>query len=296
MGCGTLTDHQGFGPRREEEPIAVSLMPSSKRTLPDFKAPPVVEVALGVQFDPPFALTSAQLGRIWDLYKGRFPKTQDQPPLPSVIETPDLAGPQPARLRLIGTPLLPRCWFLNDSESELLQVQDDKFIRNWRKTQDAAEYPRYETIREGFKADLISLSEFISREKLGSFRPSQCEITYVNHIQIGHSAIDEAFRMWRPTEGEFLPRPEDVRVALRYPIKDDSGAFLGRLNVDLQPAFLNVDQSPILVLSLTARGRPDGSGLNGVFQFLDRGREWIVRGFAEVTVPEIQARVWKRIQ
>jgi uncharacterized protein (TIGR04255 family) len=185
---------------------------------------------------------------------------------------------------------------LNESESELLQIQDDKFIRNWRKIESGAEYPRYEKISQAFKEDLVALLDFVSLEQLGSPRPSQCEITYVNHIAVGHSSVERAFRLWRPTEPEFLPAQEDVRIAVRYPIKDDSGAFLGRLNVDLQPAFLNVDQSPILVLTLTARGRPDGSGLDGVFRFLDRGREWIVRGFAEVTSREIQRDVWRRNQ
>src|SRR5689334_9418139 len=111
-------------------------MPNQPRTLPDFTRPPVVEVAIGVQFDPPIALTSAQLGRIWTIYRERFPKTQDQPPLPSVVESADMRGAQTSRLRLLGTPPLPRCWFLNESESELVQIQDDKFIRNWRKTDE----------------------------------------------------------------------------------------------------------------------------------------------------------------
>lgn len=271
-------------------------MAGPRRRLPDFESPPVVEVALGVQFDPPFSLTSAQLGRIWEIYKARFPKTQDQPPLPSVVESPEVLGPQLTRFRVMGTPPLPRCWFLNETESELLQVQDDKFIRNWRKTHSGQEYPRYEQIQRAFTDDLARLLEYIEREQLGSPRPVQCEITYVNHIQLGHGAVERAFRMWCPTANEFLPTPEDVRITVRYPIRDDSGAFLGRLNIDLQPAFLNVDQSPIVVLTLTARGRPDGTGVEGVLRFLDRGRDWIVQGFAEVTASQIQADIWKRIQ
>src|SRR5262245_53751366 len=175
-------------------------MATSSRALPDFAAPPVVEVALGLQFDPPIGLTSAVLGRIWELYKSRFPRTEDQPPLPSVLEAADVRAPQPTRLRLMGVPPLPRCWFLNASQSELIQIQDDKFIRNWRKTGEADQYPRYERIRDAFKADYKVFADFVVGSGLGSLQPTQCEVTYVNHIKVGgswgHGAIEHVLRMW----------------------------------------------------------------------------------------------------
>ena len=277
-------------------------MSNSERTLPDFESPPVIEVALGVQFDPPLALTSAHLGRIWEIYQRRFPKTQDQPPLPSVIETPDAKVSPGPSVQFVGVPPLPRCWFLNEAETELIQIQKDRFVRNWRKVQVGDVYPRYEQIRDGFRDDLDALVAFASRERLGEVRPTQCEATYVNHIRAGavwqsHSEVQRVVALWRgnPKPGAgFLPEPEDVRFAVRYVITEDSGQFLGRLNVDLQPGFLTSDQSPILVLTLTARGRPDGSGLQGVLNFLNRGREWIVRGFTEITTEATQQQEWKR--
>jgi hypothetical protein len=45
--------------------------------------------------------------------------------------------------------------------------------------------------------------------------------------------------------------------------------------------------------TLTARGQPLGTGLAGVLEFLDLGREWIVTGFDELTTPEMH-RLWGR--
>src|SRR5690348_7008800 len=108
-------------------------MTASKPPFPEFQAPPVAEVAIGVQFDPPITLTSAHLGGIWDVFREKLPKTQDQPPLPYIIEGPVESRGQLPLLRVMGAAPLPRCWFLNEGESELLQIQGDKFIRNWRK-------------------------------------------------------------------------------------------------------------------------------------------------------------------
>ena len=52
---------------------------------------------------------------------------------------------------------------------------------------------------------------------------------------------------------------------------------------------------PIFVLNLTARGEPLGDGVNGAFAFLELARDWIVKGFDELTRPEMH-RVWERIQ
>jgi hypothetical protein len=40
---------------------------------PDFADPPVVEVALSVQFDPLSALRTPQIGLLWAEYRTRFP-------------------------------------------------------------------------------------------------------------------------------------------------------------------------------------------------------------------------------
>jgi hypothetical protein len=48
-------------------------------------------------------------------------------------------------------------------------------------------------------------------------------------------------------------------------------------------------------LRLTARGLPDGQDLDGVLAWMDLGREWIVRGFADITSPSAHA-LWERKQ
>jgi hypothetical protein len=63
--------------------------------------------------------------------------------------------------------------------------------------------------------------------------------------------------------------------------------------VSLDPVFHIKDGTPRLRLSLTARGRPQQEGTAGVLQFLDLGREYVVRTFAAITTSEMH-EVWRR--
>jgi hypothetical protein len=93
---------------------------------------------------------------------------------------------------------------------------------------------------------------------------------------------------------DFLRHPEQGHTNLRYLIPSQTGEPVGRLHVNLAPAVDMKTQTPIFVLTLTARGRPIGDGVEGALSFLDLGREWIVRGFASLTTPEMH-RMWRRI-
>jgi len=194
---------------------------------------------------------------------------------------------------------MPRCWFLNELGTELIQVQQDRFVHNWRKTGEGDEYPRYEAIRSRFRDELGEFCGFIQTENLGELTPTQCEVTYVNHMVTGRGwdnqgQVDRVFSVWSGKHSdEFLGEPEDVRLAMRHVISDDTDAPVGRLHISLQPGYLKAEESPILILTLTARGRPEGQGIDGVCRFIDRGRKWIVSGFASVTTTEMHD-VWER--
>jgi hypothetical protein len=61
----------------------------------------------------------------------------------------------------------------------------------------------------------------------------------------------------------------------------------------LKPAIRNEDGVEILQLTLTARGKPDGSDLESVLNWLDVGRQWVVRGFTDFTSEQMHT-LWER--
>ena len=274
---------------------------TGRRDLPDFSNPPVIEVALSVQFERLAGLHAAHLGLAWSLFRERFPRTEEHPPREGVIE--QFGGVTPSRLRVQFEAAMPvpRVWFLNERGTELIQLQQDSLVHNWRKVGVPEEaYPRYESIRSTFSDELQLFVRFVEQEQLGKIVPTQCEITYVNHITPGQGwdNLGQVQRVLAPWSGvhsdPFLPMPENVRVGISYLMPGESGEPAGRLHVECVPAVDMKTQAPLLVLSLTARGAPAGEDIDDALAFLDRGREWIVRGFAAVTTSDMH-RVWGRL-
>lgn len=160
-------------------------MSSARPKLPDFDDPPLIEVALAVQFEPLTALRPLHLGLIWKRFQGSFPRTEEHPPRDLTVERFGVPTPPKMEVRIETTPPVPRYWFLNEAGTELIQIQQDAFVHNWRKVGEGDEYPRYEYIRDRFRAELEMFNQFLIDEGLGDLLLNQCEVTYVNHILSG---------------------------------------------------------------------------------------------------------------
>src|SRR4051812_28021302 len=110
--------------------------------LPDYARPPVIEVAVGVEFFPVEELDTVQLVRLHDVWRDRYPLIQLQPEVAS--------GPQ---LPIVFGGVLPvRLWSQSENQESLIQVQADRLIVNWRRFAENREYPRYGTLRAEFQA------------------------------------------------------------------------------------------------------------------------------------------------
>ena len=268
---------------------------------PEYDLPPVIEVVLSLQFEPLSELAAPQFGLLWSQFRNEFPRIEEHLPIAPVIETFDVPPKDRLgmRVEMSEVPLLPRMWFLNAAGTELIQVQRDRFIHNWRKTDLDQTYPRYEYIRERFRSELSVFTQFLTSEGINKFAINQVEVTYINHIAAGdvwhdHSELHKVISPWPASYSDtFLTQIEDGNILMRYRIADDAGAPIGRLNVELQSGYRKSDHVPIFVLNLTARGKPQGKGIEGAFSFLDIGREWIVRGFTSITTQEMH-RIWRR--
>ncbi len=288
-------------------PPATSL--SSRRLmrpgdLPDFELPPVVEVAIGVQFSPLAEFRSKHLALLWERWRTDCPVWEDQAPIPPTKEWFGAPGPFQPDVRFeFGPPPLRRALFSDEGGTELRQVQSDRFVGNWRKLGDP--YPRYDDadgnavlgLRSRFRADLEFVAAFIAEHQLGTLKPNQCEVTYVNHIPrtgpAGAATLEDVVAPWRGEwSDDFLPEPEAIELAIRY-LLTEGGRNVGRLHVAAMPARDQATGELLTRLTLTAHGVPIGEGIDGVMAFLDLGRRYIVKGFASLTT-EAMHRKWRR--
>lgn len=269
------------------------------KPLPEFERPPVVEVAVSVQFDAP-VLDGPLIALRWGQVRDRFPLREETSPLTPTIET--FGVPQEPRIEIqfSGASPAQRLLMLSESKTKLLQIQKDLFGYSWRKLQPQHEYPRYKKIRNDFECELADFQTFLSAEELGTLSPVQCEITYVNVILTeedvwsSHSELGRVIPSATPrlTEG-FLPPPEQTRYALQYVIPSEGDVPQGRLYVSVEPTHHMPDKMPMYLMKLTFRGVPQGDGTNGIIKAMNLGHEWIVQGFATLTSSEMH-HVWRR--
>ena len=103
-----------------------------------------------------------------------------------------------------------RYWFVTPDDTELIQIQRDWFARNWRKIRKDVQYPSFESVYTEFKADLQHLVDFIAEADLGRFSPTQCEVSYINHIDRrgpwkSHGDATEVFSILRKQEERVPP-------------------------------------------------------------------------------------------
>ena len=85
---------------------------------------------------------------------------------------------------------------------------------------------------------------------------------------------------------DFLPTPDEVRVATRYTLPDPGGW----LAIETGPGINRFTGDEVLMLQLSARGRPADETFEGALAFLDLGHDWIVNGFKSITTTEAHER------
>lgn len=268
-------------------------IPSAKHTR--FDHPPVVETVLGLHFQRLSKWEIPFFGLFWATIRDRYPKYTVVPYLGPSPEDFD----QPARknvgisLNVLSGPPPSRLWFYNEAETELVQVQPDRFIFNWKRGLVAAAYPHYENIRPSFEAEWAHFQEFVTSNGLGNIEIRQCEITYINHIESGVGweglgELDTVLTVWSGNrQSTLLPPPEVINLGIRYPLPGSRG----RLDVLAEPAIRNDDNKAIVQLTIIARGVPEESSLKGVLEWFDFAQGFVREAFVDLTTEKMHS-IW----
>lgn len=255
--------------------------------LPEFERPPVSEVAISIEFAPLLGWQSPHAGLFWSQVKDRYPLTETQPALVSQLEDMDTEFPYQPQFRFeINPPNIQRFWFLTEAKNEVIQVQHDRFVINWRQIKGDEDYPRYAAnLRPRFVTEWSEFVAFLNAQGLGAPEILQCEVIYVNDILRGKDwhNLSEAISLFAPwwhggTDG-FLKAPDRLSVSGSFTMPERSG----RLHFATTNVKRGIDGKEALQLRLTARGKPNENTIESALTWIDMGREWIVRGFADLT-------------
>jgi uncharacterized protein (TIGR04255 family) len=257
-------------------------MTADSVTIPAFQNPPVVETVIGVQFAPIPGFTSGHLGWYWKKFlDSSWDKTLDAPYLADQYET---FGPRQSwhipPMFQISPVTIGRLQIINTSDDRVIQIQNTRFVYNWRKR--GGEYPRFASIYPEFVGKLEGFRGFLREAGLADVLINQWEINYTNHLLKGESwNSPEEWKNILPglfsAPGHVAPvRLESGLSELHFEIAPKQG----RLHVSAQHGRTQGSGNEVLILQLTARG-PVGQDEAGTgFQSgLEIGHKVLVRTF-----------------
>jgi uncharacterized protein (TIGR04255 family) len=225
--------------------------------LPKFAAPPVVEMVLGVQFDPLPKITSAHAGWFW---KERLGNEWTQVLQAHVLEDQfekfgDERELMTSPFRVAPAPTVLRMQFVTPDEERMIQIQSSRFVCNWRKM--VGDYPSFEALLPEFEHLLGMFRDFVETAGLGEVKPNQWEIIYVNQVFQGE--LWQSPRDWSGIATSFAPPVssedlgyESFEAKWRFVI----GQNAGRVHIETRHGQkLTEDRKELIVIQLTARGR-----------------------------------------
>ncbi len=265
--------------------------------LPNFLAPPVSEVSLGIQFDTLNNYNSLSVAKFHDEIAREYPLVQERPPLGSAFETfgSGDVGLMMAQIRFVPPGQLehPRIFLLKGDQSELVQVQPTRLHFNWRAMGKEANYPRYPHLREEYDRILGKFSNWSDVNGFGKVSATQCEIVYVNRIPLcDQEGTEQGLTYFFPWLTNFNAMTEDGSIQFRFRLLGDDGQPNARLTFSLNYGPDHAGKREAR-LELLVRGRPKGNSANEILEFFDEGRKVIVNHFTEMTSPKAH-QIWKR--
>lgn len=237
----------------------------------------------------PLSWSVPHFGAFWNEIRSDYPKFEVHPPIGEINFEFSALKPQ----AIFNPPV--RCWFINEESNRLIQIQNNRFFHNWRKPSPSAPYLHYDELKPVFQKEWVRFCDFLTRYSLGAPNVFSCEVSYVNHLErgVGWQSFSDLPLVF-PTIGkfdgrEFVGKPETMLVNTTYVMAPNEG----RLRVAIQPAVRQADGKEIIQLSITGSCRPPSVEIVDLISCLDSCRDWVVRGFDDLTSSEMH-KIWRK--
>jgi uncharacterized protein (TIGR04255 family) len=270
---------------------------------PKFHAPPVVETVLSVQFANLTTYSTAHAGWFWKEYlekleegpSRKWAHAVDAPRLEDQFErfgAGDVWGPQIV-MKMAPPTQSNRTQIIRSDNERMIQVQDSRFILNWRK--QAGAYPKFGPLLEEFRTLLHAFEAFALEAGFGALKYNQWEIAYVDQLKKG--GMWESARDWSKIfPGLSMPPvgldhilstgDETMSADWRFSLADRRG----RMYISLRQVRIPPANEEVLNVTFVSRGPVTAS--ETWEQGFDIGHEALYETFMAITSPEAQER-WK---
>ena len=249
-------------------------------------SPPLIEVGCGVMFTPHGPISMQGYVELQKLFSLRgYTQVEEQPPVIVSIEEERQTTQAPPSI------LQARYWFVNPTSNALVQVQPDRFHRNWRRRENMNSYPGFPDTLKEFISDFSAFRETMSSLNFAVTNPIQMELTYINHLKKGEywDNLGDLSRVF-PFIGKYGDDQELALEGFALGISKKSPPIGGRVHFQGVSAISNIDDSKLLQVSFTARGLGECSTFEQLEGWFLSAREQINTLWRSVLDKELQER------
>src|ERR1700741_1677023 len=260
----------------EEKPLA-------EYVLPYYEKPPLNEIALGVHFERLSSWQTRHVGQFWGEVCKEYPNTEDQPPIIDIGSG--------TRFEILQLPPLRRTFLVSQDQTFVIQLQESKFLLNWRQRQPSDIYPRFNFVFKKFVGHWGQFSDFAGRENVGTLKPARYELTYVNNIEqkIGEpvsATVERYVKMfnWSMIKTQVLPPPTGINMVWTFPMPESLGFAQANISQGVR-----ADGRAVLVLVMSCQGAASEKiPLNDWFA---ASHKWLGHAFKEL-ITEAARKEW----
>ena len=260
-----------------------------------FARPPVDEVVLSVLFSPLDKLLAPHLGEFWkEFNQDGFVNIAEQLPVIPVVE--QFPNPVKNAEWQINVPTLARILFIHEDDSQIIQVQRDRFTFNWRKTELEQQYPGFSTILKRFETFFGRYCEVVTNLGVGPVIPCQYELTYINQIFQGAGwdtleGIGKIYNVFVDSRqsDSFWSGAESLILRTSFPVAD----LNGRLHLTISNRIKQTGGQQTLQTEFTLHGFPENAE-HSMIAWFKSAHDEICRKFASMFTEYIQLKVWER--
>lgn len=251
---------------------------------PNFSNPPVDEVAMGFSFQPSAHIELLDVSNLWEEFQKKgFDDVQTHAPIASKGSRVF----QNFNLQLKSKPDFPRFWFIKKTKEYIVQVQEDKFLINWRFTDEPTKrYIGFEKIEKNFWIYAELFAAWFEEKSGEKLKIKNLELSYYNTIEVGPKSLVGMFKDFQWSTKSILSNAvKQMFFEVTLPVEkiDAEMYILGHTGKKRDA------EGDIFRLELAVTGKIDAQGLNKKLMkpWYNLSHDKIVHGFVELTTPKM---------
>ena len=256
------------------------------KAIVDFDRPPVTEVICGIGFKEPSGFQAPHMGLFWGALSDEFPVVE----VKGAIGAP---GEDPVLTVYHDTPAPVRFFLRSRDRTELVQIQPNRLLYNWLKTEANNTYPRYRGVIKRFRYVRRCFTKFLKDNNFGSPAIRELRLEYLNTIPFGEgwkkpgdiSRLFPDFK-YRRRGRRYLQEPTGFNIASRHPVTHDES------HLDLSLRTVQKGDQRQILLQLSVIGRVMDPSEKEAQEWFDMAREAIDLSFIDLSSQYAKSKIW----